>query len=1093
MRLVGVDPFTALGIEKPAPPSTVMQPGPDGGDIPMMRIRPEKAGVDPFSALGIEPGQQFSPVAAPVKNDYPVPSGKMTGYRANVGAGIKNAAIGLVSMIPDAAANLVMGPKQKTEYDAQGNYVRTRYEHSEPFRHALEWLGGSPSDVVPGSLGQDLVRAGAEGAANVVMGGPLFGSGGAAKSAPSLARAGASLIPEAAIGAGGGVAGKAAEHAAPEPLKPFANLAGNIAGGVATGGAQMLGGKVFRSANDYVGGLGVGPKEEISGVRVTGPQRRAATGMVNEALGPEGTSALATSGAIEARAKQLQAILDDPAARAAERISATDELANLRQHREEMVPGYQPTVAQVAPTPGTKALDKVSRTTHDATFGARDEANVAATRDYLHGQAPEGAEPATIGKFFTSQLDALETAGEKAIADARTAGEANIAATEASGQQAVRAARQGVQQSAEGLGGMGTPDAHGEALRGTLSTLEDAAKVRARGLWQAVDPDGTLALPLGSVQETARGLLRDLNPNLGDAVAAHESQILSGAAALPDVVPFRDAQRLRTNIGNVERTLRATPGNEQSLRRLGILKSSLDDAIANGAEVAAAADSSVAGRIAAFIRGEGGGPVGGGSGGQGVATGARTGTAGVAGESGEALPARSGSAPGNRGVASESATGHLPADLTELEQGIYADLAPKPRVSEPGIEPSFDTEAARRYADARQATLEQKQTFGQGAIGRTLRAGPRGAEFAIEEAAVPRQFLTGKATEPARVQQYIEAVGGLPQAVTNMREALVNDLRNQRTRVIMDDGTVSPKGLADWMRNHGRTIDLFPGLREQLNTVERMQGAYDTATATAKQSLADANKTAAADLAARTTENKTVLRDFERGPGGKFVGPEPADAFKKVMASDTRTQDFADIVAAARGKPEVIDGLKRLAVEHMEGMGQDVLRKFIERRRGPLKEIFGGQGLQNLEAVGAVIKRGQLAQAKPAVPNSDTAQKQNAIMKHLGPASRHGFGGTALALIGEHLMESFGHGTGISQPILAGIGLGAGAGMHFLRQVGITTRNDLVREMMLNPALTRELQARLTNGQITPLNMRRIASAALTGTSVGEMQRKDRK
>lgn len=1092
---MGVDPFVALGIEQP---DVTMRP-PGGGDaIPMMRVMPEKKGLDPFAALGIDPGagSDIPQTSQPAKPQY---GGFENSWRTNIGQGIRRGAVNTIGMLLDPLLGLA-----PSELSASAAAYGTKQPYQGPATRFLKSLG--PSDVQPTERGAQLREAAAEGGANVVFGAPLMGGGN--QGAQSVARSVSSMVPEAAIGAAGGVAGNVAEHAAPEPLKPLAGLVGNVAGMTAGGAGLAVGGKVFRAAGDYVGGMGGAVprflggegRTEVAGVKSSPTQQRAATGMVNEALGPEGMTKLAESGRIEARAKELESILANPASRANERITASNELEGIRNLREQIVPPINdaagnvipsgPTLGQVVPLPGVKTLEKVSATTHDADFAARYAAQNNANVAQIRGLAPETAEPGAVGRFFTQQLDALETEGQRAIEAQRVAGERNIATTEIAGQQAVAGARQGVAQATEGLGGTGTPDVHGEALRGHLETVNAAAKGREKALWEAVDPDGTLALPLGPVQETARGLIREMNPGLGDVVSGQEHQILAGAAALPEVVPFRDAQRLRSNIGFAERALRATPGNEQSLRRLGMLKSSLDDAIAQGAEAAAAADSSVATRLAAALRGENG-PVPGGGSGAGVPTGGGAGV-GTAGEviGGRAnAPGRQGGVAGNRGVAAEGAVG-------------TAEPVTAPATA--ALQPNFDADVAGRYATARQVTLERKQTFGQGPVGATLRPGQQGADFRVEAPAVPRQFLTGNALEPSRVQAYVEAVGGMPQAVTAMRAALVNDLRNQRQPIIMDDGTVSTAGLQKWLRNHARTIEQFPGLREQLGTVERMQTAYDQATANAREATKAANEQAALELVAKTKGHAADVRDFERSAAGKLSDPrrDLNAGFDAIMRSDTRVQDFADLVKSARGKPEVIDGLRRLAADYIErNFGTTVLtgetepllrsgalRKWIEWRKEPLREIFGGQGLQNIEAVGAVLRRNQAAIARPAVAGPDTASKLGAMAKHGVGIGGHSLGPTAFALIGEHLMESMGHGTGLSNTILSAGGIAAGAGLHFLRQAGIRTRNELVKEMLLNPQLTREMQQKLSGSQLTPLTKQRIARAMLAGTAT---QRKD--
>ena len=60
-------------------------------------------------------------------------------------------------------------------------------------------------------------------------------------------------------------------------------------------------------------------------------------------------------------------------------------------------------------------------------------------------------------------------------------------------QSAVERATQEAQTARERLGGTGTPEEYGGALRTAAQDAENAARDREGALWRAVDPDGTLS------------------------------------------------------------------------------------------------------------------------------------------------------------------------------------------------------------------------------------------------------------------------------------------------------------------------------------------------------------------------------------------------------------------------------------------------------------------------------------------------------------------------------------------------------------------------------------------------------------------------
>ena len=105
----------------------------------------------------------------------------------------------------------------------------------------------------------------------------------------------------------------------------------------------------------------------------------------------------------------------------------------------------------------------------------------------------------------------------------------------------IAAARQGVQGASNVLGGFGTPAGYGADARGMLETANSTAQAQERRLWQAVDPDGTLALPATPIRQTAQQLLGEVNPQVGDVLSAPEQALLHGAAGLPNVITHQSA------------------------------------------------------------------------------------------------------------------------------------------------------------------------------------------------------------------------------------------------------------------------------------------------------------------------------------------------------------------------------------------------------------------------------------------------------------------------------------------------------------------------------------------------------------------------
>ena len=399
----------------------------------------------------------------------------------------------------------------------------------------------------------------------------------------------------------------------------------------------------------------------------------------------------------------------------------------------------------------------------------------------------------------------------------------------------------------------------------------------------------------------------------------------------------------------------------------------------------------------------------------------------------------------------------------------------------PTLTPNFNAEAAARSSTARQATLERKQTFGQNEIGAVLRSGQNGAEYRVDVANVPRTFLSGGPVEPAAVQRYIAAVGGAPQAVEAMRGALVNDLREKG--IINADGTLDTRRFTSWQRQRARTIALFPGLGEGLENARAAQITYDQAVANHVQ----------------------AVRDYQHGAARNFLNADPQVAMDRVFTSANPTAASRELYNMVRNDPDALAGLQRGAINYLErrfhfdadpkATGRKItegsFRTAWPQLRGPLKAIFGGQGVQNIEMVYSALNRQAAAVQKQATPGSPTAQKFMAAGHAMGHAVAGGGTATALfALVGEHLAENATHllgGSGIMGAAAAIGGVAGGLWLNSLRQAGIHTMNDLVKEMALHPEVAREMLRRVDAKKGMSALMQKKVAAAIQGAIAADV------
>jgi hypothetical protein len=102
---------------------------------------------------------------------------------------------------------------------------------------------------------------------------------------------------------------------------------------------------------------------------------------------------------------------------------------------------------------------------------------------------------------------------------------------------AVNRANENATSRTDVLGGHGSPEAYGAALRDYSAQARATAKLQERALWQAVDPDNKLALPVSPLKDAASGLEQSVSPS-AKRVAGEEKAILDTIGRYRGAMPF---------------------------------------------------------------------------------------------------------------------------------------------------------------------------------------------------------------------------------------------------------------------------------------------------------------------------------------------------------------------------------------------------------------------------------------------------------------------------------------------------------------------------------------------------------------------------
>lgn len=522
---------------------------------------------------------------------------RITGPIANMGAGTSDALAGAIGAPVDlmtgainlglkgvygagrAVSGVVGGQKPPDETPQITNPVGG----SDSIKSLFGTIGADPRNVVPGGDVDRYARAAGSGAASMVI--PWAG----ARALPALAgipgalqqaMGSGSAAGQAATGVGAGLGGQAGEDLAPEPLKPLANMAGQIAGGAAlavpAAVTKGVGGVVKNQVSSFTAPFTKAGQERLAGQRIGGAASD--LGAVHEAL-------------------------DNPA--------------------PLLVPGSEPTTFQATGDLGLGNLERAVAKDNSERFIERaNDQNTARVKAV--GGAQADGDPHAVGEAFRAQLDAMDRAHEAELTAHRAgaqsamsgvggtstpqqAGEtvrgavdAAFAPRVAGAVRDVDTARQGA-TAATGALGNAPPvgaDAQGTVLQRFGSTLQQgldalnqAAKVKVSRLYGQVDPDGKLAVDLrpfrDAVKEIVKARPKNAKPLEGEAAA-----VFGAAQMQPAVQKFSEVGALRQRIGDAMAALRSKPEAAQDYRQLTMLRSALDDTLSGAVAEKAAADAS---------------------------------------------------------------------------------------------------------------------------------------------------------------------------------------------------------------------------------------------------------------------------------------------------------------------------------------------------------------------------------------------------------------------------------------------------------------------------------------------------------------------
>jgi hypothetical protein len=674
---------------------------------------------------------------------------------------------------------------------------------------------------------------------------------------------------------------------------------------------------------------------------------------------------------------------------------------------DEIIPGSQPTTFQQTGDLGIGGLER----------------GAAARRPDLFAQRRADQNAARLTQLGSLQEQGAPEAVARAVRE-------HLARIDDETQQALNAATQAAQSGARRIGAGASPEAAGSAMRQALEAARATAKEQERALWQAVDPDGTLALGAQGTRQAARSIADDLafsaKPIEGEEAAIHGVLQQYG-----DVVPFKELTALQSRLKLEMRSERFANGDSPAYTRLSQLnraiETDLETAIAG--KVAQEADAVARGAIAPehtaefriqqwqddwFQR-------------QAQARTADADSVAAYGGTGSVAVSRS------RGTTSQG--GRRPGN----PQG-------DPRLQGDALQPNFDEAALGRLRQARDATLDRVNTFDNKTLGPIRRRPSSNSPYEMPAAAVPERIFNASPSSPEAIRRFRDAVGD-EQALPVLQEYAVDRVR----AFAMDgDGSINPARLASWRRRHQDALKSFPELDARLSDAGRVSEAVEQVARTRKLRLDDARK----------------------GKLGAIMNvDDPADIVNtvgSVYGRNDSLQQMARVRQAVGSDQEALEGLKKSTVDYMmkrfvgntevaasgqAGISSDQFQTFLRNNKDALRMAgFTADDLTRMQAIAADLQRSNRSIAGVRIPGgSNTTQDMLAA------------GEKGMSNLGR-LLSVIGAGAGaLYNPLAAMAGVMGGQAISAMRRAGLNTVDDLVADALLNPSVARILLSNATS------------------------------
>lgn len=679
-----------------------------------------------------------------------------------------------------------------------------------------------------------------------------------------------------------------------------------------------------------------------------------------------------------------------------------------------LVPGSQPTTFQATGDMGVGGLERQIETRNPEPFMQRRADQNSARVGAMAGVQEAGA-PEAVAASVRATVKRLDDTAQAAM------------------EAAAQRARSGV----DAIGPGQTPDAAGDALRGSLESARAAAKAQERALWNAVDPDGTLAVPVSGAKQASQGIIKEM-PVSAKAMEGEEAAVHDLLKKYGDIVPLKELQALQSRLKATMRDEKLASGESPAYRRMSQLNSGIQNdlegaivaKVADEAQAVARGEINVENTIDARLKLDDE---------KWFAERQATAKLGSGAEAGGGFTSTGSSSA--VGVSRTAGQGSERSGIPPGDPRLSADAG------------NFDQAALDRLTTARTATKDRAETFDNKTLAPIRRRPGTTSPYDMPASAVPQAIFKPGAKGFDTVQTFRKAVGD-EQALGSLQGYIVDRLRRTALR---DDGTLDPRKVEAFRKTHSDALRAFPDLDKRFADA-----------ASASQSMADV-----------IASQKASVAEAQKGIVGKVMGLDDPSDVTRTIGGIFQAQDSAQRMLKLRGAigqdPAGKEGLRKAVVDHVlerfvgnteaatSGVGtikSDGFQTFVKKNKAALQTAgFSNEEIDLMQRLADDLQRANRSNTALKLPaRSNTAQD---VM-----ADAHGDNPSILRRLMANLPTAAGGVTGAvlgssGGAVGAAGGAAAGAAMAKtiadMRAAGIKNVDDILADALLNPQRARML------------------------------------